>query len=127
MKIESLKSILGAGVALGLAVGIWSPIQTQAADQVKGAAKLLGTRTSAVQEVSSANKTDMSCPKCKTVAVQNVNTVKGHVKTVTTSAKHLCNACDTKVVTTGAGKAATTAAVHICVMGDPSSGGCCGK
>ncbi|MDB6108866.1 MAG: hypothetical protein JWR69_616 [Pedosphaera sp.] len=128
MKIKSLKSIIGTTVALAMVVGAWSPLYLQAADQIKGASKLLSSATTtASQTTPSADKIGMSCPKCKTVGVQNVNVEKGHIKTVTTGEKHLCPACDTKLVIKGTGKGATTALVHTCAMGGNASANCCDK
>ena len=56
----------------------------------------------------------MSCPKCKTIAVHYVETTKGHIKDDKVKLEHLCPGCQTKIETTGVGKAAKDAVVHSC-------------
>ena len=82
---QTIKFVVGSSLAFAVAIGVWLPVQTQAADQVKGGQYLLqlqGIKTQAEAEALKPGDTiAMVCTKCKSVTIQRVETEeKGHVK-----------------------------------------------
>ncbi|MEK7675160.1 MAG: glycogen-binding domain-containing protein [Verrucomicrobiota bacterium] len=107
----------------------WLPVQTQAADCLKGGQILMQWHQLAPKvqtEWDRANKViPMSCAKCKSVAVTRVTLEKGHVKTSIVSEKHLCPGCQTSIVVTGFGKGKKLVPVHVCKNCGDDSLYCC--
>jgi hypothetical protein len=95
----------------------------------KGAQKL--TELTAIQTVKdlegleSGDMIAMSCPKCRTVTVTSVETIKGHIKEDRATAKHLCPGCETIIKTEGRGKQATDKVVHVCQKCGSKDAFCC--
>lgn len=119
MKRPSLRTVLlGSSLALALAFGVGSPVNVQAADQVKGGQKLMQLKpiktTQDIEALQSGDAVVMSCPKCKTITVAYVETTKGHIKEEKLKQEHLCPGCQTKIETKGVGKAAKQEVVHVC-------------
>jgi hypothetical protein len=119
MKKISLRTVLlGSSLALALAIGVGSPVNVRAADQVKGSQKLMQLKPiKTIQDVEGLEQGDavvMSCPKCKTISVAYVEAAKGQVKEGKVKLEHLCPGCQTKIETKGVGKAATQEVVHVC-------------
>jgi hypothetical protein len=119
MKRTSVRTILlGSGLALALAFGVGWPVNVPAADQVKGAQKLMELKPiKTVQDLEALEQGDavvMSCPKCKTITVAYVETTKGHIQENKVKQEHLCPGCETKIETKGVGKAAKQEVVHVC-------------
>src|SRR5689334_16323795 len=94
---------LGSSLAMGLALGLWLPTQMHAADQVKGAEKLMQlnriTTPAQAEALKPGDSVVMVCAKCKSVMMHNVTTEKGHIKIMTVGEKHLCPGCNTTIET----------------------------
>lgn len=116
-------------LAIALAVGVGLPLLTQAADQVKGAQKLIEfkqiNKTAEAEALQPGDQIAMVCAKCKTVLVQTVTTEKGHIKTVTPGEKHLCSGCNTFIAVVGVGKQAKDEIKHVCGACGDASAFCC--
>jgi RNase P subunit RPR2 len=67
----------------------------------------------------------MSCPKCKTITVTYVETIKGHIKEEKATQKHLCPGCETTIKTEGRGKQAKDVVVHVCKTCGSEDAFCC--
>ncbi len=101
---------------------------TAALAQMKGAQRLMKVQT--VEDLQHVEKGDiiiMSCPKCKEAFAQVVDkSLKGmkagEMKNVPV---HLCDKCDTKIVTQGAGHQAKEALVHTCKECGSEDVSCC--
>ena len=103
-------------------------VSVQAADQVKGAEKLMMTPIKTTQDIAKLAPGDMvamSCPKCKTITVTYVETVKGSVKEEKATQKHLCPGCATTIKTEGRGKTAKDVVVHVCKTCGSEDAFCC--
>jgi hypothetical protein len=120
---------LGTTLAMALALMAWLPAQAKAADQVKGAQKLMELKPiKTAQDAEAVQPGDMiamSCPKCKTVTVTWVETEKGHIKTERVGQKHLCPGCETTIETKGAGKLAKNEITHVCGKCGSKDAFCC--
>jgi hypothetical protein len=96
--------------------------------QMKGAQRLMKLQTVAdLQHVEKGDIIVMSCPKCKETYAQVVDkSLKGlkagEMKNVPI---HLCNKCDTKIVTQGTGKQAKDTLVHSCKECGSEDVSCC--
>jgi hypothetical protein len=124
-----MRNITVAVLALAVAALVTAP--TTVVAQEKGAQKLIQLKP--VKTVEDLQKLDagdtiiMSCPKCKdsyaTVVEKTFKAVKPEeLKTVKI---HLCDACDTKLVTKGHGKAAKDVLVHTCKTCGSKDVSCC--
>ena len=105
-----ISSSLALVIALGLSLG--------AVAQEKGAEKLTQLKpiktTQDIEALQPGDAVVMSCPKCKTITVTYVETIKGHIKEEKTKQEHLCPGCETRIVTKGVGRAAKDEVVHVC-------------
>ena len=116
-------------VALAI-VGLMA-VPTWTFAQEKGAQKLMQlpkiNTVAALQSVDAGDTIIMSCPKCKdTYATVVEKTFKAvSPDQLSKVAIHLCPACDTKVVTKGQGKAATSTVVHTCKTCGSKDVSCC--
>ena len=125
MKLRLLK-ITCVGLALAV-LGILSA-PTAALAQMKGAQRLMKLQT--VEDLQHVQKGDiivMSCPKCKETYAQVVDkSLKGlkagEMKNVPI---HLCDKCQTKIVTQGTGKQAKDTLVHSCKECGSEDVSCC--
>jgi len=121
------KILLGSSLAIALTVGIMLSAQVQAADQVKGAQLLMKPIKTAqdLEKLEPGDMVAMSCPKCKTITVSYVDTVKGHIQDAKAKTEHLCPGCDTVIKTEGHGKAAKAELVHVCKKCGSKEAFCC--
>ena len=120
--------LLSSSLAFALAVGVALPVRVQAADQVKGAERLMMKPIKTPADVTKLEPGDMvamSCPKCKTITVTYVETVKGHIKEEKATQKHLCPGCATSIKTEGQGKTAKDVVVHVCNTCGSEDAFCC--
>ncbi len=115
IKPQVSRCLAGSGLALAVAALAWLP--SPALAQEKGAQKLMKVQTvEDLQKLDAGDVIVMSCPKCKDTYAQVVEktfkTAKPEeLKTITI---HLCDKCDTKIVTKGMGKQARDTLVHTC-------------
>ena len=120
--------LLGSSLAFALAVGVALPVSVQAADQVKGAERLMMKPIKTSEDIAKVEPGDMiamSCPKCKTITVTYVETIKGHIKEEKATQKHLCPGCETTIKTEGRGKQAKDVVVHVCKTCGSEDAFCC--
>lgn len=116
-------------LALALAAVAWLP--SQALAQEKGATKLMQLKridTNAdVEKVEPGDSVVMACPKCKETwmtVVERPSKGAG-VTEKKTIARHECPGCDSKLVTEGVGKQATTKVQHTCKKCGSTDAFCC--
>ena len=131
MKTLSIKNIVVlASSALALSLFTSTP-QVRAADQVKGAERMtqIMKPIKTVQDVQAIKEGDMvamACPKCKTITFSYVDrTAHGAQKETKTYAKDTCPGCDTKIVSTTAGKQAVNEIQHTCKNCGSHEAFCC--
>ncbi len=120
-------NIIAAGIAMAVAIAVWLPTTTNAADQVKGAERLM--RPMSVGDVNKLEPGDsviMSCAKCKTITVTYIDkTTKGAIKDEKVTQKHLCSGCENIIKTEGHGKQAKDVVVHVCKTCGSEDAFCC--
>jgi hypothetical protein len=80
--------------------------------------------------IATAKVETMACPKCKDVAVTEVNRQAKGAEIMTGAAnktvnKHTCGGCDTKLDVVGTGKGKTTVATHTCTAPVANNRTCC--
>ncbi len=123
------KVIWAGGVALALGIATLLPGTSNAADQVKGAQKLMQLKPVKTSDDIAALKPGdavvMSCPKCKTINVAYVETTKGHIQEEKTRQQHLCPGCQTTIQVQGVGKAAKDEVKHVCQKCGSEDALCC--
>jgi RNase P subunit RPR2 len=120
--------LLSSSLAVALAVGVAWPLSVQAADQVKGAERLMMKPIKTAEDVAKLQPGDMiamACPKCKTITVTYIETTKGHIKEEKATQKHLCPGCETTIKTEGQGKLAKDVVVHVCKTCGSEDAFCC--
>ena len=131
--MKTVKNICRCIVAASLALAVVSFISLPASAQTKGegAGKLIQLKpikaVEDLQKVEAGDTVVMSCPKCKESYAQVVEkSFKGstgdQLKTVPI---HLCDSCETKIVTKGHGKAAKDVVVHTCKACGSKDVSCC--
>ena len=114
------KITLSLGLAVALALGVWLPGASRAADQMEGAHDMMHMQHITTQAQAEALKPgdfmSMTCSKCKDVMVQKVTTDKSHVKMMTVGEKFKCPSCagTVEVVATGKGKGKDAEVKHVC-------------
>src|SRR5215831_6094899 len=120
------RRILCITLALAAIAFISAPFAARA--QMKGAQRLMKLQTTEdLQQVEKGDTIIMSCPKCKETYAQVVDkSLKGlkagEMKNVPI---HLCDKCDTKIVTQGTGKQAKDTLVHSCKSCGSEDVSCC--
>ena len=142
MKTVNNKNILGAGVAIAMALAAWLPTTASAADETKpmkpmkgGEHMLMLNKIETTQELN-ALKTDdslaMVCAKCKTVWVTRVKQgVKGAQLLMEGGqpkeliGTHACAGCNSTLTVVGVQKGAHTELKHSCKMCGDDSAFCC--
>ena len=115
-------------ITLALAAIAFVSVPSAALAQMKGAQRLMKLQT--VEDLQHVEKGDtiiMSCPKCKETYAQVVDkSLKGlkagEMKNVPI---HLCDKCDTKIVTQGTGHQAKDTLVHSCKDCGSEDVACC--
>ena len=124
------KSVVGFGLAVAV-VGLLCAPLVSSAQPAKGGERLMQlpnvNTLEALQAVEAGDTIVMSCPKCKdtftTVVEKSFKGSTGdELKTVTI---HLCDACETKLVTKGHGKNAKDVLVHTCKACGSKDVSCC--
>ena len=132
MKVRSMLGKIGVSSSLAMVMAVGMCLTSVAQDkpfEKKGAQKL--TELKAIQTVKDLEGLEpgdviaMSCPKCKTVTMTSVETIKGHIKEERATAKHLCPGCETVIQTEGRGKQATDKIVHVCQKCGSKDAFCC--
>ena len=110
--------LLGSSLAIALLLATPSSMQAQEKKgSARGGATQLLKPIKTVEDIEALQPGDavvMSCPKCKTMTVNYVETTKGHIKEDKVKQVHLCPGCESKIETTGHGKAKKDEVVHIC-------------
>lgn len=127
------KTLLGAGAAFAVALAVWLPAQAQDQTQpmkpMKGGEHLMMlnniTTPEQVEALKPGDTIAMACPKCKTIIVETVTTVKGHINVTTPGEVHLCSGCKSTIVTIGTGKNAHNELKHVCNKCGSDSVFCC--
>ena len=124
MKTHSFKHIARASAfALGLMLAAGT---VMAADQMKGAQRLMQIKTLAEADALKPGDTMvMVCAKCKSVMIHNVSTEKGHIKTMTVGEKHMCPGCESTITVVGTGKGGHDEVKHTCEKCGDDSVFCC--
>ena len=121
--------IMAAGIAMAVAIAVWLPNTTNAADQVKGAERLMMKPIKTTEDIAKVEPGDMvamSCPKCKTITVTYVETTKGHIKEEKATQKHLCPGCETVIKTEGINpKLSKEVVKHVCKTCGSEDAFCC--
>lgn len=124
------QKLFGPSLALVLVLGIGMPFSAPAADQVKGAQKLMEFKpiktAHDLEALEPGDMLAMSCPKCKSVTVTYVETgVKRADATEKLTVKHLCPGCETTIETKGRGKDAKDVVKHVCSKCGSKDAFCC--
>lgn len=125
---SSLKTLgLYSALALAATVTLAPSTNARAADQMKGAQRLMQIKTPAEAEaLKPGDEVAMVCAKCKSVMIHNVTTEKGHIKVMTVGEKHLCPGCNTYIKVAGGGKQGPKDEVkHVCEKCGEDSVFCC--
>lgn len=124
------RCIMVASFALAV-VGIMSVPGTALA-QVKGGEQMMKmlkpVKTAEdLQALNAGDTITMSCPKCKNTAITVVEKTFKAVKPeeMKTMQIHLCDSCETKIVTKGRGKQAENVLVHTCKTCGSKDAFCC--
>jgi len=128
------KTLLGIGAALALAA--WMPATANAADQVKGAQKLVElSKVKTVGDVEALKTGDtfaMACAKCQTIFVSRVvRSAKGAEilaaggKPTQLIGQHACTGCGSTLEIVGHGKAKKSKITHTCNACGSESAFCC--
>jgi hypothetical protein len=115
-------------IITGLAVAAlaWLPSPAQA--QSGGAQKLMNIqKVEDVQQIEAGDTVVMSCPKCKDTYTQVVvkSQHAAQADELKTVGVHLCDNCDTRLVTKGMGKNAKNVLVHTCKTCGSEDVSCC--
>ncbi|HXG49346.1 MAG TPA: hypothetical protein VNO52_17105 [Methylomirabilota bacterium] len=116
-------------LAAAMAAGFCMMTAAAAAEQVKGAEKLVQLQrietTKDLEALQPGDLVAMSCPKCKNITVTYVTKEKGHIETTTAGIKHTCPGCQNKIEVTGHGKAKKNVVKHVCQKCGSKSAFCC--
>ena len=123
MKTNIIKTSLIACAAFALALTV------NAADQVKGAEKLMSKPIRTVADLSNVQPGDMmvmSCPKCKDVTVRYVEaTFKAMEPRDKVKTQHTCPSCHNTMTVEGHGKAGKNVVKHVCQTCGSKDAFCC--
>jgi len=132
--MKTVKQVTQSAVRFTLAVAVGSllflPVASPA-QAPKGAEMLMPSKPvktlEDLQALQAGDTVAMSCPKCKDTTITVVEkTFKAvapeDVKTMTV---HLCDNCETKIVTKGTGKQAKNVLVHTCKACGSKDAFCC--
>ena len=119
-----------ASLALAV-VGMMMSAPMTAQAQQKGAEKLMQMKpvktVEDLQALDSGDTITMSCPKCKDTTITVVEKTFKAVKPeeLKKMKVHLCDSCETKIVTKGHGKQARDVLVHTCKTCGSKDASCC--
>ena len=116
--------------SMGLALAVLGMLSTPSAAfaQTKGAQRLMKLQTAEdLKQVQPGDTIIMSCPKCKESYAQVVDKSLKGLKTgeMKNVPIHLCDKCDTKIVTQGSGHQAKDTLVHSCKACGSEDVSCC--
>jgi hypothetical protein len=114
--ISTKRLLIGSVLAIAVMLATTWVVQAQEKSS-KGGATLLLKPIKTTQDIDALKSGDavvMSCPKCKTISVTYVETIKGHIKEVKARQQHLCPGCQTKIEAQGHGKGIKDQVVHLC-------------
>lgn len=142
MKTMNRKNLLGAGVAMAMALAVWLPTTSSAQDSVapmkpmKGAEHMMMlnkpvTTTEQANEIKPDDSFAMVCSKCKTVYVTRVKQGTKGAQLLMGPAPteligtHDCAGCGGTWTITGTGKGANSELKHTCSKCGEGSGFCC--
>src|SRR5262245_40279643 len=120
--------LLGSSLAVALVVATAWTAQAQEKGSAKGGATLLLKPIKSTEDVQALKPGDavvMTCPKCQTNTITYIETTKGHIKEEKGKTEHLCPGCETKIETTGVGKAAKAEVTHVCKKCGSKDAMCC--
>lgn len=135
----TIKKLIGAGVAMALALAAWGSTTASAQDAdapmkpMKGGEHMM-MNINTVKEANALTPDDnftMVCGKCKTAYTTRVKQGTKGAQLLMGPAPteligtHACAGCGGKWTITGAGKGATTELKHSCTMCGDDSGFCC--
>ena len=100
-----------------------------AADQVKGAERLISKPVKTVEDLSGVQPGDMmvmSCPKCKNVTVHYVEpTFRATEPRDKVKTQHTCPSCNNTITVSGHGKAKKDIIKHVCQTCGSKDAFCC--
>lgn len=104
-------------------------LNANAADQLKGAERLMSKPLRTATDLSTVQPGDMtvmSCPKCKNVTVHYVQpTFKANEPKDKVRIQHTCPGCNTTISVEGHGKAKKDVLKHICQNCGSKDAFCC--
>jgi len=130
MKRLSIKH-LAVLASSALALSVLSSTEANAAEQVKGGERMMQMMkpiktAQDVQAIKEGDMVAMACPKCKMITYSYVDrSARGAQKETKTYAKDACPGCDTKIVSTAAGKQAVNEIQHTCKKCGSHEAFCC--
>lgn len=132
MKTPTKLHIIAGLRAIAVAFTLFSFLPAvHAADQVKGGERMMQMMkpiktAEDAQAVKDGDMVAMACPKCKAITFSYVDrSGRGANKEVKTTSKDACPGCETKIVTTGVGKAAKNEIQHTCKQCGSHDAFCC--
>ena len=137
MKTHTMRAILlSSSLAFALTLGVALPVSVQAADQVKGAQKLMElNKVKTVGDIEALKVGDtfaMACAKCETILVKEVvSTAKGAEVLAANGSptkligKHLCPGCGSNRELVGHGQSKESKITHTCEKCGSESAFCC--
>lgn len=119
MKTTALtKIILTSTLAIAAAAFIAMPIRSSAADDLKGAERMVQLNSPNLGRPAVAVTTEkkgMACSNCRDEVVTTSTWAgKGAFQKTTVGAKHTCPDCKNNITTIGTGKAQSTQVNHAC-------------
>ena len=115
----SEKFSLISGLAAALALAVWMPATTRAAepDHAQHPMMMKQIKTQAAAEaLKPGDSMSMTCNSCKYVMVMPVTTGQEHIKMMTVGEKHICPSCkgSVEVTATGKGEGKNAEVKHVC-------------
>jgi hypothetical protein len=115
----SRKFNLISGLAAAMAMAVWMPVTTRAAepDHAQHPMMMSQIKTQAEAEaLKPGDSISMTCNSCKYVMVMPVTTGKEHIKMMTVGEKHTCASCEgsVEVTATGKGEGKNAEVKHVC-------------
>lgn len=135
LNMKTINQLCKSAVRFGLAVAVGGLLCTPLAGLAqapKGAEQLMKMMkpVKTVEDLQALDAGDtiaMSCPKCKNTTLTVVEKTFKAVKPeeLKTLQVHLCDSCDTKIVTKGRGKQAENVLVHTCKACGSKDAFCC--
>ena len=115
----SEKFSLISGLVAALALAVWIPATTRAAepDHAQHPMMMKQIKTQAAAEaLKPGDSMSMTCNSCKYVMVMPVTTGQEHIKMMTVGEKHICPSCkgSVEVTATGKGEGKNAEVKHVC-------------